>query len=401
MLHVVGGVYREYCMRPNWQEVYGSAGRAASAIAAFGGEATLVTYLAQSCAEVVKSRAALDGFALRENTFHDAITFAYHHPLSTPVINGVTRQYPPLLVSEKNIIRFGMLEGTAIVDAEYAVYDPQQMGAPEKFSANGSKAKHLAIVLNRYEASMLSGIAGDEAQMASAILADAGADVVIIKSGPRGALVAEPAGRTWVPAFETKSVWKIGSGDCFVAIFGLLWTERRLPAAEAALMASKATAFYCATQGFASPDRLTSFQPTAIQPGPRYLSGYRPLVYLAGPFFTLAQLWLIEQARDALRDMGLKVFSPYHDVGHGSADDVVEQDLDGIEKSDLVLAIGDGLDSGTIYEVGYARARKKPVVFYVENESEEDKKMMQGSDCMLCRDFTTAIYKTLWAAVAQ
>jgi hypothetical protein len=41
-----------------------------------------------------------------------------------------------------------------------------------------------------------------------------------------------------------------------------------------------------------------------------------------------------------------------------------------------------------------------PVVFYAENEADEDKKMMEGSGCILCSDYVTAIYKTLWT-VAQ
>jgi hypothetical protein len=35
---------------------------------------------------------------------------------------------------------------------------------------------------------------------------------------------------------------------------------------------------------------------------------------------------------------------------------------------------------------------------YCENESEEDKKMMSGSGCVMCKDYTTAIYTTLWEA---
>jgi nucleoside 2-deoxyribosyltransferase len=80
-------------------------------------------------------------------------------------------------------------------------------------------------------------------------------------------------------------------------------------------------------------------------------------VYLAGPFFDLAQVWLIEQARANLREMGLEVFSPYHDIGLGSANDVVAKDLEGIDASHLVFAIADGLDPGTLYEIGYARTK--------------------------------------------
>lgn len=100
-------------------------------------------------------------------------------------------------------------------------------------------------------------------------------------------------------------------------------------------------------------------------------------------------------------DLGLDVFSPYHDVGKGNAEDVVEKDLEGIHKCDLLFAVADGMDSGTIYEIGYARAINKPVVIYAENESEENLKMMEGSNCKIHKDYVTAIYHTLWTAISQ
>lgn len=57
----------------------------------------------------------------------------------------------------------------------------------------------------------------------------------------------------------------------------------------------RATAFYCETRSFATPESLDKFDPPAIVISERYAAGLRPTVYLAGPFFTLAQLWLIEQ----------------------------------------------------------------------------------------------------------
>ena len=63
-----------------------------------------------------------------------------------------------------------------------------------------------------------------------------------------------------------------------------------------------------------------------------------------------------------------------------------------------MFAITDGLDAGTVYEIGYARAKGKPVVVYCENETVNDKKMMQGSGCRLCNDFVSAVYETLWIA---
>jgi len=402
VLHIVGGVYREYCMHPLWREVFGSGGRAASAIMAIGGQATLHSYLESSDLEVLQSRAAFEGFCLNITNVEKGVSFDYQHGLSAPNIQASSKKYDPLRVCEDKVIRFGMIEGSGIIDADFAVYDPQNVYSPESFHSNGSNAKHLSLVLNRYEASTITGLTKvSTKEMAFEIANHSNAEVVIIKMGAEGALVYDSGVVSHVPAFKTDSIWKIGSGDSFVAFFGHFWMEERLSATEAATLASRATAYYCATKGFPTPKRLAEFSPIAIRSSDRFLAGYQPMVYLAGPFFTLAELWIVEQARANLREMGLKVFSPYHDVGHGSAEDVVELDLKAIKECDVVLAIGDGLDAGTIYEVGYARSIEKPVIFYSENESDEDKKMMLGSGCILCTDYVTAIYKTLWAASEQ
>ena len=216
--------------------------------------------------------------------------------------------------------------------------------------------------------------------------------------GPLGALVYDKGSISRVSAYRTNRVWKIGSGDTFVAHFALAWMEEGLSPHEAAVRASKATAYYCDTQGHPSQKLFAGYTATPLEPSERYRNGFRPQVYLAGPFFTLAQLWMITEARNALTDLGLRVFSPYHDVGLGSADDVVQKDLQAIHDCDLTFAIGDGLDSGTVYEIGYARALNKPVVVYVENESTQDKKMMEGSDCRISNDYVSAIYQTVWEA---
>jgi nucleoside 2-deoxyribosyltransferase len=119
-------------------------------------------------------------------------------------------------------------------------------------------------------------------------------------------------------------------------------------------------------------------------------------IYLAGPFFTYAQRWLIDQIRTILHSMGLTVFSPWHDIGHGIASEVVSKDLEGLEQSQLVFAIIDGLDSGTLFEVGYAVKNGIPVIAYVQNETEESVKMLEGTGCVLEKDLTTAIYKSYW-----
>ncbi|MGO1660120.1 MAG: PfkB family carbohydrate kinase [Marinobacter sp.] len=401
MIAVVGGVYREKCIHPGWDEIYGSAGRAATAIARMGGAVELHSYFESTALYVMQDRAALEGFQLAATEVGQGVTFDYIHGLSTPIIHQPASQYEPLNISKEHVLRFGMIEGTAVVNCDYAVYDPQNAHNPEAFIANGSTAKHLALVLNRHEAHGICASPCEEPEELARQLADqSGADVVIIKMGPQGALVYDKGACSTVPAYRTTHVWKIGSGDTFAAHFAYAWMEEGRSPQEAASIASRATAFYCESRGYPSRKLLDRFDPKPLCASECYRSGYQPRVYLAGPFFTLAQLWMIHEARKDLSDMGLSVFSPYHDVGCGSADDVVEKDLQGIRDCDLIFAIGDGLDAGTIYEIGFARALGKPVVLYSENESTEDKKMMAGSACRISDDYVSAIYQAVWEAAA-
>lgn len=402
-LHIVGGVYREYCAYPRWNEIYGSAGRAALAIATLGTPVVLHSYMDDIALQVINDKGAwLNAFSkVIQTKVQNIVGFTYLYDMAVPDIRGLPEQpYQPLNVTEEKIVRFGMLEGDAVVRAEWAVYDPQNVRKGRPFGANGSTANHLALVLNSYEASHMAGMPGESPFKTAPILAQQqGAEVVVVKMGPAGAFVWTSAGTTQIPAFRTNRVWKIGSGDCFVAHFANAWMHDGKTPAEAAEIASRATAYYCDTQGFPTAEVLRKQSYPAVQLSSAHLQGVRRQVYLAGPFFDLAQVWMVQQTSVNLQNMGLRVFSPYHDIGFGSAMDVVAKDLKGIEASDLVLAIADGLDAGTVYEIGYARALNKPVIVYSERHKGESLKMMEGSGCTVCVDYTTALYATLWEAV--
>lgn len=403
MINIVGGVYQENCMHPSWKETYGSAGRGASCLAALGTPLTLHSYMNSDTLELICERAALaEKFHVEAVPVVGSISFDYVHSLAVPTIRGVPiNPYQSISVRANNVISYGMLEGNAIVDATYAVYDPQNAGNPKSFIENGSKAEHLALILNLGEARLLSKLhEGSAKQCAESLSRQENAEVVVIKMGPQGALVWTREKTVQIPAFRTSKVWKIGSGDCFVAYFSNAWMHQKKDPVEAARVASKATAYFSETQGFADDKQLGTFAPDEIRPTNKYLSGVMPTVYLAGPFFNLQQLWMIDQVRNNLREMGLKVFSPFHDIGLGSAKDVVQKDLEGIRASDVLFAIADGLDAGTIYETGYARALDKRVIVYSECESEGALKMLSGSNCSLQGDYATAIYCTVWEAMS-
>lgn len=402
-IHIVGGVYLEYCVHPRWNDIYGSAGRAALAIGTMGTPVVLHSFMDQEAKDVLDGKGVyLNAFDIQPTAAPKTVRFRYLHDLATPVITDVPEPpYGTLNLKEEKVVRFGMLDGDATVDAEWAVYDPQNVKEGKPFRENGSTARHLALVLNSWEAAHMAGKPGAAAAEVAPILAvQQQAEVVIVKMGPQGAYVWTAAHQTQVPAYRTSRVWKVGSGDCFVAHFANAWMAERRTPAEAAARASLATAYYCETQEFVTSDVLDGLQYPPVVPSPGYLEGEARQVYLAGPFFDLAQIWMVEQARTSLTDMGLQVFSPYHDIGLGSANDVVAKDLEALDESHIVFAICDGLDAGTIFEIGHARSKNIPVVVYSErHHGGESLKMMEGTGCVLCADFTTAIYSALWEAV--
>ncbi|MGP8434973.1 PfkB family carbohydrate kinase [Paraburkholderia fungorum] len=287
------------------------------------------------------------------------------------------------------VLRFGMLEGTAKVTADRCVYDPQSAFGPEPFRANGSTANHLAIVGNRSEVLAMAGVE-DPAEAARALLAQ-GAEVVVVKSGPAGAIVVTREGESVVPAYRTDQVWTVGTGDVFAAIFAARWGVHRENPEYAAELASLAVANYVETMGLPSPlpEQLKASEslPAVTKPGK---------VYLAGPFFTLSQRWLVDEACRGLRELGLDVFSPIHDIGPGPAEVVGPADIEALLTCDRVFAILDGTDSGTVFEVGYARSKNIPVYALAQSVSDEELKMIVGTECRVFGDFVTAMHHTAW-----
>lgn len=391
---VSGGVYVERSIDPHWDEVYGSGGRAAAAISGRPEGVSLVTYIGKPIeADVLALGTAFD-IKIEGPHVSNAITFDYFHPLSVPHITPAVEhiaQHAALTVDGKVALRFGMLEGEAVVRAETAIHDPQSAFAPQLFRKNGSDAGRLAIVLNRSEAEATVGEADPE-RAATKILLSENADVVVVKQGGHGALIITKAGVERVPAYKSAFVWKIGTGDVFSAAFARFWGELGYDPAHAADLASRAVAFYSGNRSLPIPERddLLTMEVAAVRPTPGR-------VYLAGPFFDTAQRWLIEEARQHLYALGADVFSPVHDVGVGPASKVAQEDIDGLNTCDAVLAIANGLDAGTLFEIGYAVAAKKPVIVLAQAIKSEDLKMIAGTGCLIVEDFATAIYQSIWS----
>src|SRR6202171_693771 len=377
MLHVVGGTYRERCDDPHWDQLYGSGLRAAAATSGIIKGVKLSTYVDDERKEDLRMYATTYGIEVVAERTAVTLEFAYRHPLAAPVITPPIHKINRALdlrVSAPAVLRFGMLEGTAVVDGGRVVYDPQSRFDPQPFPANGSTATHLAIITNLTEAIQLARADGLE-EIGKTLLAESNAEVVIVKRGAEGLTVFVRNGNKDVvirglPAYRTSHIWPIGSGDIFSAIFAANWAVDGIDPIAAAERASKATAYYCATKSLPipnDPEAVLGASFVALSSRP----DHDPIVYLAAPFFTTAQRVLVREIRDGLRGQGVRVFSPFHDVGLGEADDVVRKDISAINGCHAMFAAVDGSDAGTLFEVGHARCRNIPVVVLAEHATEE------------------------------
>ena len=389
---IVGGIYHERCLWPDWDQIYGSGGRAAAALSGHVSSVTLHGYVSDETAKAFEPYRSMYGFNLSGTAASQTVSFEYVHSLSTPQIRPTPeriRRHAAIQISEPVVLQFGMMEGSAVVHAERCVYDPQSAFSPEPFYGNGSSAKHLAIVGNRGEITAL-GDNNDPITAATALL-KGGAEVVVIKGGSAGADVVVPTASVHVPAYQSARVWTLGSGDVFASIFTLTWGVNGFEPVEAARVASLAVAAYAETMALPIPsidDLRKSARPEAAPAGGR--------AYLASPFFTIGERWVVDEARRCLEEIGVSVFSPVHEIGSGPAEEVAPADLRAVGECDVVFAVVDGLDGGTLFEIGYARALNKPVYALAQSASDADLKMVQGSGCRIYEDFVTALHHLAW-----
>lgn len=333
----------------------------------------------------------------------ESVNFSYFTPLSTPRIVGVNSKIlEPVVIDEENALVFGMVEECEmVVRARRLVIDPQ--------SPRGDSRSRLRISADEQ---VLSANAGEIARMADSprdlhsnikSIWERGEYVaVVLRAGALGCLVADKNGIHSVPPHPTASVWTLGSGDVFSSAFATAWFEGADPV-EAANVASNATAWWCGTRRSTIPECILNGSATVEDVLPISANTvvdvrYHPAIYLAGPFFTIAERWLIELVFRGLQGLGARPFSPLHHVGLGG-DDVAQKDIDGLENCDAILALLDHYDAGTLFETGWASARQIPVVAYRSHHNSEGDKMLVGFGAEIHTDLTTALYRSVWVAL--
>jgi len=394
-LSVVGGVYGEECAFPIRRQVFGSAGRAAVALAPHFDAVTLHMVLPDLAAERVIPNFEAYGVDVVRHGGDQFISFEYLHSLAEPLIHPRLSEIvaqPSFHLDGGLVLQFGMLECSPTVRADICVYDPQSPISPKGFRQSGSTADRLAIVANAAEIRLLTRMQVDQGAMH--LLKEESAEVVIAKCGLDGARIFTRDGlEGTVPAYRASSVFTVGSGDVFVAAFALAWGKENMTPVEAADYASRSVAAYVESETL--PIAPIS-ETLAGSREPIRLAGGK--VYLAGPFRELGQRVIINEARKVLAGWGMKVFSPVHDIGHGPAEAVVEQDLQAIRDCDAVLAIINGSSPGTLFEVGYAVALGKPVFCVAQNMRSNDTKLPAGAGCTIHEDFISALHLLAWRA---
>jgi nucleoside 2-deoxyribosyltransferase len=184
----------------------------------------------------------------------------------------------------------------------------------------------------------------------------------------------------------------------FSAVFAWAWLEENRSAVEAAKLASAGASAWCGQRRLPVGLR-PGCQPQDIACGTLLAAREDPVrVYLAGPFFDAGERWLVNLAYHALESLGASVFSPMHDIGLGG-DEVAQPDIDGLMSSQAVLALLDGADPGTLFEMGYAAAQSIPRVGYAEQPGQDEYKMLRGLGAFLTNDLSTAVYRAIWAGI--
>ena len=369
-MNIVGGTYLELCHETGTFEsprvLLGSGLRAAAVLRSVIPELVLHTATDSQQADEAETVAATFALEVQWRERSEAVRFHYWTPLSAPTITGPSARASNASIDDGPTLVFGMIESGTSTDVEGLVFDPQQPRDLGPINLESLKCERLAIVANPAETRAMAE-QQDLEVAAKALQATTGAEVVITKQGARGALVTTLGRQELVGAWPTSRVWPIGSGDVFAAGFAYAWLHAGAEPVEAARVGSYVASRWCERQSLDMT--LGDFEPALGE-----LSAQVGKVYLAAPFFSLGQRWLVELVRDSLLNLGGNVFSPLHDVGKSDDSAVARLDLQGLEQCTAVLALLDEADPGAMFEAGWAEHAKLPtVVFSEEPEGEQPK----------------------------
>lgn len=372
---IAGGVYVEKCIAPETIQLLGSAGRAALGLSGMRPSLTLHTFHPPGRWNDLRANFAPYGIEVVPHPAAERVTFSYLFPLGRPV---QTPAWIPsagqVVVEGDSILCFGCVEGSFIARGRAVVHDLQGAAGVR---ASGSTADRLALVLNLQEA-LVAARAVTAREAAARLLRNEGADVIVIKDGPRGATVFGATGEEqWIPPYASSRLYKIGSGDVFTATFAHWWLGG-YASAEAADRASRQTAAYVEAPVLPLSRPIDINKPRVAKPPKSVIVA----VNLSG----LAGRWFAKIVEEALIHIGIA------EVQSVNIDDWLTGSRSGVRSDTAVL-----LCPGTMRQMELAlqicgSAAVRHVIFF-----EEPLLAIREAALPVVADLSQAIYELCWA----
>jgi hypothetical protein len=380
---IVGGTYIEECKWPESHRLMGSGARAALVVSDVSPGSELYTYVDSANRNDLKI--TMRNVKPRMRARRDPITFYYEHPLTSPPEQQpnkpLSSKGPPWTITGDTVLAFPLRECKVLVNADRAVIE---ISPRDDERIERGKIGRLALIAAQDGLpDPSSGTAPDLRSRAEGWLIKYGADLMIVR-GQAGGGVLFDGKREWdIPAYVAWNWFKIGAGNVFCAMFAHYWGEQKMDALRAAELASRSSAYYASELAIpmvaeASLPAMETFDP-AIE----------CKIFIASPWSSMAQRWLLDQAIDSLDRLEVNAVSPY---------DLKRRDIDAqLDRCDAVLVLAEGADIASVLAVGLARVRHLPIVVLAE-DSKEGRLDWQGTDCEIVSDFASAIYRAMVAA---
>ena len=114
-------------------------------------------------------------------------------------------------------------------------------------------------------------------------------------------------------------------------------------------------------------------------------------IYIAGPFFNQDQKTIVENIENIVDELGYNYYSPMRH-GRGILKDMTptERNLiarlifmdncDEVNKANIIIAVTDDFDPGTMFEIGYAHSYSKLILTYSACGYDSNVMISQASD---------------------
>jgi nucleoside 2-deoxyribosyltransferase len=119
----------------------------------------------------------------------------------------------------------------------------------------------------------------------------------------------------------------------------------------------------------------------------------KPYIYIAAPFFNEVQTRRVENVKDLLDDLDIKYFSPKDECmfqpGVTTPKEVLDINMKGLDKTDILVCITDDKDTGTIFEAGYCHAKNIPIIYVWTTGTKEQKfNIMLAASGAVCKTYS-------------